>query len=220
MYESSQIPLLFPIDIWPGIADEPATVALDMRYSFELPFGERALLSGLVKMRKPQMIFEFGTFTGSTTLLLADASPVDCIVHTIDLPDSAFPPNGFDNWFTSALVGTYLCLADRKRSDKVIAHRADLDTFDFTEFEAQADLVFVDADHSYESVLRDSQTAFRIVKPAGTIIWDDYHPSHWGSVRALNEIAQDNPLVRVGGTRLVACQLNHGETRRDTIPTT
>jgi predicted O-methyltransferase YrrM len=207
MYESSAIPVVFPDTIWPGIGTIEAAVRLDMSSSFELPIAERALLVGLVRLKEPKVIFEFGTFTGSTTVLLAAAAPADAVVHTIDLPESAFPPGGFDGWFRSELVGQAFDRATCSDRHKIISHRADLADFDFKEFTGCADIVFVDADHSYESVLRDTRFAYRIATPGGTIVWDDYHPTHWGSVRALNYVARDQPLVRIAGTRLVACQL-------------
>jgi hypothetical protein len=207
MYESSRLPEVFPTDLWPGIDSVPAVVTLDMSSSFELPVAERALLDGLVKLKTPRAIFEFGTFTGSTTVLLAEAAPADALVHTIDLPASAFPAGGFDGWFGSDLVGRSFEATACRIRHKIVSHRADLADFDFEPFTGGADIVLVDADHSYESVLRDSRFAYRIVKPGGTIVWDDYHPTHWGSVRALNEVARDQPLVRVAGTRLVACEL-------------
>ena len=37
------------------------------------------------------------------------------------------------------------------------------------------DLVFIDGDHHYESVLKDSATAFSLLKDSGSIIvWHDY----------------------------------------------
>jgi hypothetical protein len=207
MHESSDLPEVFPAVLWPGIGAVQAAVTVDMSSSFELPIAERALLDSLVKLKSPKTIFEFGTFTGSTTVLLAAAAPAEAVVHTIDLPVSAFPPGGFDGWFRSELVGRSFEAATSRVRRKIISHRTDLADFDFEPFTGCADIVFVDADHSYQSVLRDTRFAYRIVKPGGTIIWDDYHPTHWGSVRALNEVARDQPLTRVAGTRFVACEL-------------
>lgn len=206
MHESTMIPEAFPKDVWPGIESVKGCCDLDMSYTYELPFGERALLAGVVQFKQPKLLFEFGTFTGLTTVLLADVAPEGSVVHTIDQPDSSFPAGGFDGWFTTDMVGSKF-LDEQRFQGKIVLHRADLRTFDFDEFHGKVDLVFVDAAHSYEAVLEDSRLAFDLVAPGGTIIWDDYQPAQWGVVRALNEIAQERPLKRVQYTRFAVCQL-------------
>lgn len=207
MQESGRIPEKYPCEIWPGVERITAAVRLDMVYTYELPAAERAILDGIVRHQRPRTIFEFGTFTGATTALLADAAPDDSLVHTIDLPDSAFPAGGFGGWFTSDLVGKAFA-ADERYKDRIVLHRQDLNTFDFEALEGRVDLVFVDASHTYEAVLHDSRCALRILAPGGTIIWDDYQPAQWDSVRALNKVAARRPLIRVTNTRLVIYQHN------------
>lgn len=86
---------------------------------------------------------------------------------------------------------------------RIVLHRTDLREFDFVPYQRSADLVLVDAAHDYESVMHDSRRAFQVVAPGGCIIWDDYHPTQWESVRALNHIASDHELIHVAPTRLV-----------------
>jgi predicted O-methyltransferase YrrM len=191
--------------IWPGIECMHVSCSLEMSYDYELPFGERALLSGLVQLTRPRLIFEFGTFTGLTTRLLADAAPRDAKVHTIDQPESSFPAGGFEGWYKSDMVGSHF-VGDDRYSDTIVLHRADLRTFDFSAFHGRVDLVFIDAGHTYDNVIRDSQIAFELLAPSGTIVWDDYHAHHWGVVRALNEIADHHPLWRIMATRFVVHQ--------------
>jgi hypothetical protein len=38
----------------------------------------------------------------------------------------------------------------------------------------QAGLVFVDGSHAYDYACEDSETAFRLVKSGGLVIWHDY----------------------------------------------
>jgi hypothetical protein len=48
-------------------------------------------------------------------------------------------------------------------------------TFDFSAFKHKIDLIFVDGDHHYESVLKDSRTAFSLLKDEQSmIVWHDY----------------------------------------------
>ena len=64
-------------------------------------------------------------------------------------------------------------------------------------------MVFVDASHAYEAVLSDSRQAFRMIRPGGLIIWDDYHPVHGiGVMKALAELSDEQPIAWIRGTRL------------------
>lgn len=199
--EMSKMPTAFPQVIWPGIESARPTCSLAMHFDYELPYGEKAILAGAVRMTQPKIIFEFGTFTGSTTVLLADAASNDVVVHTIDQPDDSFPDGGFDGWFTPDLVGREF--DNGRYADRIILHRVDLRVADLTMYEGNVDFVFVDAAHSYREVLLDSEIAFTLLAPGGTIVWDDYHAPQWGVVRALNELAESKPLQRIAYTRLV-----------------
>jgi predicted O-methyltransferase YrrM len=202
MNEELQIPEAYPNEIFPEMRDVHVPLTIDMESDFELPLGERAILAGLVKTRKPRTIFEFGTYTGTTTALLADIAESDTKIHTIDLPASAFPSGGFHGKFFADMVGRHFVDNDDYR-DRIVLHRVDIKDFDFTPFKADVELVFVDADHSYDQVVRDTHLALDLVAPGGTIMWDDYQPAHWGVVRALNELSRSVPLRRIAGTRFV-----------------
>lgn len=74
--------------------------------------------------------------------------------------------------------------------------------FNFLSYEGQMDLVFVDADHSYEGVQNDTRQALKLVRPGGVVVWDDYHPSWLGVMRCLEEFGKSLPIVHIQGTRL------------------
>jgi hypothetical protein len=53
--------------------------------------------------------------------------------------------------------------------------KANSQTYDFSKLEKSFDLVFVDADHKYEGVKIDTQTAFKLLKDENSIIvWHDF----------------------------------------------
>ena len=64
----------------------------------------------------------------------------------------------------------------------------------------------MDGAHGYSYVKSDSAKALKMIRPGGNVLWRDYRgPRHAGDVfRALNELAQDLPLVRIDGTWLAA----------------
>jgi hypothetical protein len=83
---------------------------------------------------------------------------------------------------------------------------ADSKALDVSRWAGRCDLVFVDGSHAYSYVVSDSAKALELVAPGGLVLWHDYAgPRHAAGVyRALNELAQRLPLVRLEGTTLVA----------------
>lgn len=64
----------------------------------------------------------------------------------------------------------------------------------------QFDLVFIDADHSYEAVKFDIAHFGPLVRPGGILCGHDYEPEHRpGLVRAVDELI---PNARYGGTTI------------------
>ena len=173
---------------------------MDFRSVYELPYGERAIIDAIVRHIKPALICEFGTFSGATTVLLANAMPDGGAVHTIDLPDSALMALQGPSFAISQIGAAF---RGSVYEDRITFHRSAIRDFDFSPFRARADFVFIDASHTYEDVLHDSRRALEIVAPKGVIVWDDYQVAHWDSVRALNKLAEKLPLERIASSRFV-----------------
>lgn len=64
------------------------------------------------------------------------------------------------------------------------------------------DFIFLDADHSYESVKRDITAWLPKVKSGGILAGDDYHPNFPGTMAAVNEtlgrLITSGPLIPSG----------------------
>ena len=58
------------------------------------------------------------------------------------------------------------------------------------------DFVFVDGSHAYEYVLKDSESALKMIKPGGVILFHDYNTSWPGVTKALNELFTSNPRFK------------------------
>src|SRR5712692_10546131 len=175
---------------------------------------ELVIISSLVKLIDPAVLFEIGTFDGRTTLNLAAQSRDDARVYTLDLPRAHMDAAGLP-----------LAVHDRKYVDKPISgirfHGTDVEhkimqfygdsaTFDYRPYVGKVDFVFVDGSHSYHYVLNDSWAALQMVRNRGLIVWHDYVPSGhqcWpGLVRALDELQATRPAFRglkhIAGTAL------------------
>ena len=164
------------------------------------PF-ELMTLASIVAGFAPKQLFEIGTFDGRTTLNLWQNAPDDAKVFTIDLPP--------DQQTHSEGKGQSAKLKDVS-TDRIIQLFGDSHQFDFGPYASQIDLVFVDANHAYEAVVKDSQTALAMTEGRrALVIWHDYEQMP-GVTRAVNELIDRLPKPRffgqIQGTSL-ACLL-------------
>jgi predicted O-methyltransferase YrrM len=159
-------------------------------------------------------MFEMGTCTGKTAYLWARNSPPDAKVVTVTLaPDHL---GDYTTESTDDPTDVRFALRESSHTDflytgTAVAHKveqlfADSKALDVSPWAGQCDLVFVDGSHAYSYVVSDSAKALELVAPGGLVLWHDYAgPRHASGVfRALNELAQRIPLVRIEGTTLVA----------------
>jgi predicted O-methyltransferase YrrM len=179
------------LELFPGIERVRASASASTAHHFELPLGERAVIDVLIRHLRPKVLFEFGTYSGTTTALMAEASADDAVVHTIELPSAR-----------EEIIGR--AFRDRPElTDKIVQHRVDLKDFDFNPFVATVDFVFIDASHERDDVMADSQHALRLLTPGGVIVWDDYQAAQPGVVAALNALSIDIQMFSIAGSRLV-----------------
>jgi predicted O-methyltransferase YrrM len=77
------------------------------------------------------------------------------------------------------------------------------------------DLIFVDADHDYASVMNDTEVAFNVLAEQGVILWHDYRQDAYfhgmcGVPEALNEFARSRPIYAIRGTMLAVYSTRPG----------
>ena len=167
-----------------------------------------------VLAKRARTMFEFGTCTGKTAYLWARNSPPDARVITVTLaPDhlSDYRQEATDDpqdvqFALKESSHTEFLYSGSEVAAKVEQLFADSKALDASPWAARCDLVFVDGSHAYSYVVSDSAKALELVAPGGLVLWHDYAgPRHAAGVyRALNELAQRLPLVRLEGTTLVA----------------
>jgi predicted O-methyltransferase YrrM len=173
---------------------------------------ELTVIGAMCATRRPATIFEIGTFDGRTTLNLAENSPPETHIYTLDLPASQLDATahllapGEDAFVRKGASGARL--RGSPHVARVTQLSGDSATFDFLPYHGGIDLVFVDASHAYEYVLADSRTALALIRPGGCIVWHDYGTGDWPGVnRALNELRRTEPRLEhlqwIEGTSLV-----------------
>lgn len=172
---------------------------------------ELMVLANLARTANPPVAFEIGTFNGRTALNLAANLPAEGKVLTLDLPQSQLGETKFalapqeDAFVEKPTSGAKF--AGTEFADKITQLYGDSGTFDFSAYEGQMGLVFVDGSHAYDYVRQDTATALRLAADNGIILWHDYQQDWPDVIRGLNELAETNPalagLQRIEGTTLV-----------------
>ncbi len=183
-------------------------------HKWAMPEHELLVLGAIAKQVKPKMVVEFGTFRGGSTLVMAANSPNDARVITIDLDPTLRKTHehGTGVGLSDFDVG---CLFRGTRYERQIEQRfANSVEFVDNDLVGKADLILVDADHTYEFARRDTEKAMQFLKPGGTIVWHDYtwEPQNSecaGVTRTVNEFWQANGrCARIAGTRFAIYQCN------------
>ena len=186
------------VDLFPEVGNMSVEATVDIRHHFELPYGERTVLSAIAQVAQPSVVFEFGTYTGSTTVMLAKACGGGTELHTLDLPDDLLISAGIH----PDTVGHVIRESAEVDKHRIVQHRENSRKFDYSFLEGKVDLVFVDGSHEYDDVISDSQNAMRMLSPGGVVVWDDYHTPCLPVAAAIDDLAKDYAIYRVASTRL------------------
>ncbi|PWB64632.1 MAG: hypothetical protein C3F17_06460 [Bradyrhizobiaceae bacterium] len=191
--EVSRIRELYLKEIFPDIEAVSLPIGAVNEVSGHANKADMLYVCAIAKLRGAKRIFEFGTYQGRTTYHLALASE-QTQVTTLDLPPDP-------KWAYSKYNGIYFRGTPVER--RVTQLFQDSRTLDTRPLANSFDFVFVDADHSYDSVKNDTQKAFELLCPGGIIMWHDYAPKSAGLVQFFKEFTQQRPLFRVKGTCLL-----------------
>jgi predicted O-methyltransferase YrrM len=188
------------------LRDLPAAAVFDGILTKEVPLSaineetghdnhaEMLYVIAIAAHLRSERIFEFGTYFGRTTFHLASACPEATII-TLDLPTDENP------WPYAPHVGSYY--AGTPVASRIRQLRVDSRQFDPAPYEGQMDVVWVDADHSYEGVKNDTEKALRLVAPRGAIMWHDFGPDSLDLVRFFVDFTRDTPLFRIRKTSVL-----------------
>lgn len=163
-----------------------ATVDISKAQSIIGWMSDRELLWLAEMASKSKIIVEFGCFHGRSTRSLADNISEDGKIYAVD------PWNGdyvTESGVVMGQVDTYCMpnfkynLADHIKAGRVIPVRNFSYNFKLPIESELADMVFIDGDHRYDTVLKDIDIAQKITKPGGIIAGHDYGHSLWTGVK-------------------------------------
>jgi predicted O-methyltransferase YrrM len=198
---------------WPQVLhSHPIQLAETAKSDGNVRLSELAILALAAREVAPgSEIIEIGTFDGRTALNLAINAPRGVAFATLDLPIDQQPAHAIEQserqYVDKPAPGARLrqCnLIWREAAKRVVQLSGDSATFDWSAHLGKAALVFVDGSHAYDYAKKDSETALRLVRPGGVVLWHDY--GIWpGVAQALEELeaAKQLGLVNIRGTSLV-----------------
>ena len=131
----------------------------------------------MCKILQPKVIFEIGTLGGSGALHLAGNSP-NAQVYSLDLGPSDRPSLAttlVDDSHVQAhsRVQQYF-FSGRSEEKRIHCLSGDSAEFDFSPWEGQVDLFFIDGAHSYEYVRNDTLKALKCGHQGSVVAWHDY----------------------------------------------
>lgn len=193
MVESSRIRELYLQEIFDDIDHTVVPIGAMNELSGHPNKTDMLIVCAIAKHLKARRVFEFGTYLGRTTYHLTFSAD-DTVVTTLNLP-----PDAANEY--SSFIGRYYRGTDREPRIEQIFQ--DSREFDPEPLAGQFDVVFVDADHSYDMVKIDTLNAYKLVKPGGIILWHDYAPKSDGLLRFFAEFTQKRPLFRIKNTCLL-----------------
>lgn len=167
-----------------------------------------ACLALLTKHLAPRAVFEIGTFRGRATLIFADNSPADAVIHTLDLgPTDRDQAKREASAADAAVIEDSVTGIDYKGkpgAEKIRQHFGDSTRFDFRPFRGRMDLVFVDGAHHYDAVLSDTRHALELARPGGFVVWHDWasYGDYNDVMRAVLKLIPGREIVQIGSSRL------------------
>jgi len=168
------------------------------------PFYDLVALTVLSRCKRPECIFEIGTFEGLSAVVFAGNVP-DCTIFTLDLPpdESDRVVRTGRSWIAQSIRESYETgyLVDQfGLSDRVRRLHGDSALFDFSPYFDRIDLFYVDGAHTADYVDNDTRIAFQCIKSDGMIIWHDC--LNTAVFRVIKRIARCVPVKYIVGTSL------------------
>lgn len=182
---------------------------------------ESAILVSLAKLADAKKFFEFGTYLGATSLLLATNSSENAEIVTVDLPPEEVAPMSEgqsqaylhddkinDRYLSNTYVKTGAIYIDRADADtqkkirRIQQNSLSIDP-DKQGLSKAFDFIFIDGGHDYETVKSDTAKAFKMAKEDAIILWHDYRSNiHKDVTLFVDELSQETKIIHVQNTML------------------
>jgi predicted O-methyltransferase YrrM len=182
---------------------------------------ESSILVTLAKLISPSEFFEFGTYMGATSVLLAVNSLAQAKITTVDLKPETVELSGInddalilqddvenDNYLRRMFAekgSFYIDRADDATKGKIHRMYNDSRTLDPIKegLNNRFEFIFIDGGHDYETVCIDTESALKMAKEDAVIIWHDYRSKIHGDVTSfVDDFSKEHPIIHVQNTML------------------
>ncbi len=172
------IPCVEPLDLIEEFDREGfrVTICPFPKVKFSIFLEEAMGLGILMQKANAARAFEFGTHRGVSTTQLAANLPPQGKIFTLDLPRSDTSTKFEVDNAAEKEVANFPTKGDLIPADlrsKVTFIEQDSARFDPTPYAGTIDFVFVDAAHTMEYVINDSEKAWTMLRPGGIVAWHD-----------------------------------------------
>jgi hypothetical protein len=187
--ELKHLPERNPADCIPNFASTEIVIRQCPIGTWSTPLIDVVVLLKCALGFRSRRILEIGSYLGHTARMLAENTDAETRITALD----EYPEHG------SAYRGTPLEQKIDRRIGKI-----SLQPFKPDE---KYDLIFVDADHRFESVVNDTQVALSLLSERGVLVWHDYQQeNHFhglnGVPEALKIFSKSIPIIALKGTYL------------------
>ncbi len=157
--------------------------------------GNWRYIKKLVDEYHPKVFVEVGCWVGMTTIDVANNLPDDAIVYAVDTWKGSPNEKGmWDRNFIYTLYDRFLSnVIHAQLTHKIIPVR--MSSLDAARgWQAQPDLLYLDATHTYRAVIRDLNAWFPLIKSPGALCGDDWGWGNGGVGRAVQDFTRENKL--------------------------
>jgi cephalosporin hydroxylase len=169
---------------------------------FPFPLNELMLMSSVVCLFKPSIIFEWGTHIGKSARVFyetVEAFNIPCTIHSIDLPDDVYHnehPHKERGKLVRGLKNVSLHQGDGLRTSLKLFGRSKAN---------HNVLFFVDGDHSYEIVKNELETIVNNIPNAIVLLHDTFYQSqesnyNTGPFNAIKNVLKDKGNYKIIST--------------------
>jgi len=169
---------------------------------------DTAILISLARLIQPRNFFEIGTFLGVQTLNMAANIPSVDKIYTMDLghedtrslqqqkEDAVLTVKHLENEKRLAFLGT-------PHESKIEQIFGNSNTYDFSRFHGQIDMVYIDGGHDLETLTNDTRNSFAMLSPnrPTCVAWHDYGHDFYPQVKTyLDELSVAKKIYHIEDT--------------------
>jgi len=183
---------------------------LNRKIGTSVDLYELICICALARQMRPRIAFEVGTFDGNTAVNIAANAPDDCKVLTLDLPEDwdgslgISVPSNYNNVTDRSGVGSQIRGSGlENRIEQIFGDSA---SFDWDRLPQPLDFVFIDGNHYYDYVRKDTENALHHVVSGGCIVWHDYG-AYPDVSQVVDQASSKLDITAVQGTRLAVATI-------------